>query len=88
MSERVLRSPIGCGERGWVGDNNNNTHTYRVDTEIERKKSTHTHSGYRDREKKKHTRILREKIEKDDERKSEEIDLLTVITEVDDGFCF
>lgn len=44
-----------------------------MDTEIERKT---------------HTRILREKIEKDDERKSEEIDLLTVITEVDDGFCF
>lgn len=84
-----------------MGDNNN-THTYRVDTEIEREKKPPTHSGYRDREnppphthtvdteieRKTHTRILREKIEKDDERKSEEIDLLTVITEVDDGFCF
>lgn len=85
MSERVLRSPIGCGERGWVGDNNN-THTYRVDTEIERKKTPHIVDT--EIERKTHTRILREKIEKDDERKSEEIDLLTVITEVDDGFCF
>lgn len=59
-----------------------------MDTEIERTPPPHTHSGYRDREKKTHTRILREKIEKDDERKSEKIDLLTVITEVDDGFCF